>query len=434
MRPPTAYAMRSFLAPLLLLAAALLPHDTTHAEDWPQFRGLHRDGSAHETGLPNTFPPAGLKVRWRQPVGWGLTTPLVVDGYVYVMDAQLRQPAAKERVLCFDETTGALLWEDAFTVSYPTWGFVHGNGVGPCATPVVEGGKIYATGSSGEVHCLDAKSGAPIWRRDLGKDYTVRPLECRASPLIEGNLLIVPAYAKPGATLVALDKATGKEVWKALDEGVASSSPVIIQAGGVRQLILWTAASVTSLNPATGATYWTIPMITSSNDSIATPVIEGNHLLISGLMLELSTTAPAAKVLWPQNLVGMQRILSHTSTPVLQGGHIYAARSSGEFVCLDAATGRELWEIKNITKLRNGSSIHLIPCGDTFYLFTDQGDLIHARITPAEYTEYSRTHFIAPTTPFMGPKMAWTPPSIANGHLFARNDQELICLSLKDDP
>jgi outer membrane protein assembly factor BamB len=429
-RPPTAHAARS-LAVLLLIAAT---HLTSHAEDWPQFRGVNRDGVSHETGLLKSFPAEGLKVRWRKPVGWGLTTPVVAAGRVYVMDAELHPPKSKERVLCFDEATGAPLWTYAFDVSYPDWAFNHGTGIGPCATPIVEDGKIYATGSTGEVHCLDAKTGALLWQSDLSKEYTIRTLECRASPMFDGNLLIFPAYGKPGAALIALDKATGKDVWKALDDGVASSSPLIIQAGGERQLILWTGASVTSLNPATGAIWWSIPMTTSSNDSISTPVLEGNHLLISGLMLELGTATPTATVLWPKNLVGMKRILTHTATPVLQGGHIYSARSSGELVCLDAVTGDQLWEVKTLTKLRNGSSIHLIPCGDTTYLFTDQGDLIHAKLTPEAYTELSRTHVIEPTTPFNGPKMAWTPPSIANGHLFVRNDEEIICCSLKAEP
>ncbi len=429
-RAPTAYATRS-LGVLLLFVVWRLTHLAAQAEDWPQFRGVNRDGVSHETGLLQTFPPAGLKACWRRLVGWGITTPVVAVGRVYVMDVELHAPAAQERVLCFDESTGALLWSYAYDVSFPDWAFSHGTGIGPCATPVVEDGQIYATGSSGEVHCLDAKSGALLWQRDLGKEYSIRVLECRASPLIDGGLLIVPAYGKPGAALVALDKASGKDVWKALDEGVASSSPVIIQAGGARQLILWTGASVTALNPATGATYWRVPMTTST---ISTPVLEGNHLLISGLMLELSSDAPAATVRWPKNLVGMKRILTHTATPVLQGGHIYSARSHGELVCLDATTGNELWEVKSLTQLRNGSSIHLIPCGDAMYLFTDQGDFIHAKLTPQSYTELSRTHVIDPTTPFNGPKMAWTPPSIANGHLFVRNDEEVVCYSLKAEP
>ena len=150
-------------------------------------------------------------------------------------------------------------------------------------------------------------------------------------------------------------------MWKALDEGVASSSPVIITAGGARQLIVWTGSSVTSLNTATGTVHWRERMTTSSNESVTTPAVQGSRLLISGLMMELDPAKPAAKVLCPQNLVGTKRILSHTCTPVLRGDYIYGARSNGELVCLDAATGRQIWEEKKVTTLRKGSAIHLTP-------------------------------------------------------------------------
>jgi len=412
------------------VVACLVVTTMIRAEDWPQFRGRDRDGAAHEQGLLKTFPAGGLKVRWRKPVGWGLATPVVAGGRVLVMDCELHQPTAKERVLCFSETTGERLWNFAYEVNYPDFAFVHGLGCGPCATPVVEGHQVYVTGSSSEVFCLNVESGALSWQRALNKTYSVRVLESRASALIDGDRLIVPAYGKPGATIMALDKHTGKDVWKALDDSVASSSPMIIQAAGVRQLVLWTGQSVTSLNPATGAVYWHEPMVTSSNDSISSPVTQGNRLLISGVMMELSGDQPAAKVLWPSNLVGMKKILTHTATPMLQGDFVYSARINGELVCLDAATGRQLWEDKSITKLRNGSSIHLYPCGEVTYLFTDEGNLISVQLTPQGYRELSRTHVLKPTTPFNGPKMAWAPPSIANGHLFVRNDEEIICYSL----
>jgi outer membrane protein assembly factor BamB len=419
--------MNALAAVMLCL---LFSQQAIHAEDWPQFRGRDRDGVVHEAGLLKTFPAGGLKVRWRQPVGEGLTTPIVAGGRVYVMDVELHQPAAKERVLCFAEKTGELLWTFAYEVNYPDFAFVHGTGVGPCATPVVEGSEIYVTGSSSEVFCLKAETGAVIWQRNLGKEYTVRVLESRASAMIDGPLLIIPAYGKPRATLVALDKKTGHDAWKALDEGVASSSPVIVNAGGARQLIFWTGASVTSLNPRTGEVYWRVPMTTSSNDSISTPVVQGNRLLISGLMLELSADKPDAKVVWPTNLVGLKRILTHTATPLLQGDFIYSARINGDLVCLEAATGNQVWEAKTITELRNGSAIHLIPCGDFTYLYTDQGNLISATLSPQGYKEISRVHLLEPTTPFNGPKMAWAPPSFANGHIFVRNDEELVCASL----
>jgi len=407
---------------------------TTRAEDWPQFRGPKRDAVWRETGLLPVFPAGGLKVRWRSPVGWGQASPVIVEGRVFVTDVELHRPAAKERILCFGESTGALLWRHEYEVKYPDWAFDHGIGIGTCATAIVEGGRVYALGGSGEVHCLDARSGTVLWARNLGKEYTVRVLECRASPLLEGDLLIVPLYGKQGAGLIALHKMTGRDAWKALNENVASSSPVIVEAGGARQLIIWTGESVTSLNPASGFVHWREPMVTSSNDSISTPVIDGNHLLISGLMMELGADKPTARVLWPGKLAGTRHILSHTSTPVLQGDHVYSARSSGELVCLEAATGRQVWGVKDVTTMRNGSSIHLTPCGDSMYLFTDRGELILARLTPQGYEETSRAHLLEPTTPFMGPKMAWTPPAFANGHVFARNDEEVVCASLAVEP
>ncbi|MSU33727.1 MAG: hypothetical protein EXS36_01170 [Pedosphaera sp.] len=220
-----------------------------------------------------------------------------------------------------------------------------------------------------------------LWEKNLAKEYEVRVLQCRPSPLIEGNLLIVFTGAKPGASVIALDKRTGKEIWKALDDPVSNSSPLIIVAGGKHQLIVWSDASVTSLNPATGETYWREPMVTSNNDSIPTPVVQNNRLLIAGLMLTLNADRPTASVLWPENRAASKRILSNTSTALLLGDFVYSARSSGELVCLEAETGQQVWQTNTVTDLKNGASIHLTPNGDAVFLFTDKGDLIRARLT-----------------------------------------------------
>ena len=280
--------------------------------------------------------------------------------------------------------------------------------------------------SGGQVDCLDARNGKVIWEKQL--EYEIGELNCRASPLIEDNLLILFTGGKPGACVIALDKKTGKEVWKALDETVSNSSPLVIVAGGKRQLIVWTDNSVTSLNPATGETYWREPMVTSSNDSIPTPVVQGNRLLISGLMFELNAGQPAATVLWPESRAG--RILSNTSTAMLLGDYVYSAKSNGELVCLEAATGKQVWGTTNVTELKNGASIHLTPNGDATFLFTDEGNLILARLTHGGYREISRSHLLEPTSILGVRKFAWTPPAYANRHVFARNDEELVCASL----
>jgi outer membrane protein assembly factor BamB len=421
-------ASQSRLAGIALLLAV----GAMQAEDWPQFRGPNRDGVWNETGLLKTFPADGLKIRWRAPVGGGWSSPVVAKGRVYLADSLLAKPAAKERVLCLDAATGKPLWTFAYDVTYSEWAFVPGQGGGPTATPVVEAGKVFTVGINGHVHCLDARTGAVRWERNLQKSYEVRDHSCRPSPLIEGNLLIVFTGAKPNACVLALDKRTGKEIWKALNEPASSSSPFVVTGGGKRQLIVWTDASVTSLNPATGEVWWREPMVTSGNDSIPTPVVQKNRLLISGLMFVLDDKQPIATVLWPTNRVASKRLLSNTSSPILRGDHIYSAKSSGELACLEAGTGALVWRTNTVTGLKSGASIHLTLTPDAMFLFTDEGNLIRAQVTPEGYRELSRSHLIESTTPFGGHSFAWSPPAYANRHVFARNEKEMVCASLAD--
>jgi hypothetical protein len=116
-------------------------------------------------------------------------------------------------------------------------------------------------------------------------------------------------------------------VWHSLEDAVSNSSPIAITSGGCRQIIAWTADSVVSINPETGAVLWRLPMKTSSNDNIATPVCDGDRLLVSGLMLRLDREKPDARQVWPEGLVLTKRLLSNTCTPCLRGDYLYGARS-----------------------------------------------------------------------------------------------------------
>jgi outer membrane protein assembly factor BamB len=109
------------------------------AADWPQWRGPGRDGAWNETGIAESFPPSGLRISWRVPVGRGWSSPVVSHGRVYVTDAQVSRPTAQERVLCFDESTGRLLWKYQYSVDYPDWAFDPNVG-GPRATPIIREG------------------------------------------------------------------------------------------------------------------------------------------------------------------------------------------------------------------------------------------------------------------------------------------------------
>ncbi|MFH1920500.1 MAG: PQQ-binding-like beta-propeller repeat protein [Planctomycetota bacterium] len=405
------------------------------ADDWPQWRGPGRDGVWNETGIMESFPPGGLKISWRVRVGGGLSSPVVAQGRVFLADVQLQKPSARERVLCFDEVNGKQLWSHQYAVDYPDWAFDPQHGGGPRATPIIRDGRLFTLGALGHLFCLDAAKGVVVWEKSLAKEYGVKEFTgITASPLIEDGLLILCICAKPAACVVAFDKNTGKEAWKALDDSFTYSSPIILEAGGRRQLIVWTQEAVTSLDPTTGRTWWREPIRTPGDHAVSTPVFSNHRLLIAGLMLKLDADKPAASVLWPKTRAVSKRILSNTSTALLRGEYVFSAKTSGELVCLEAGTGKQVWQAESVTDLINGSSIHLTPCGDAVFLFTDKGDLIRAQLTPQGYREISRAHLLEPTSPYGGRKCVWTPPAYANRHVFARSDGELVCASLAAKP
>jgi outer membrane protein assembly factor BamB len=407
---------------------------TLEADDWPQWRGPHRDGVCDEAGLLEKLPAEGLKVRWRVPVGWGYSSPVVAEGRVYLADSELMKPKARERLLCRDEATGKEIWTHAYDVAYEDWAFDPTQEIGPVATPIVQNGKVYTLGRLNDLFCLDTRRGDILWKANLGTAYGAKFSPGMPSPLIEGELLILLIGGKPGAGVVALNKDTGMEAWKALDETLTFSSPIVIASGGKRQLIVWTQESLTSLDPATGAVWWRQRLLTSSDYAVSTPVFHADRLLLGGLMFQLDADKPAARVLWPASSAPARRIYSNTSTPMFRGGFVYSARSSGELICVDADTGKQVWETDKVTDMKNGASIHITPNGQTALLYTNKGELIRARLTPEGYHELSRTAVIEPTMPFGGRNVVWAPPAYANRHIFARSGKELVCASLGDAP
>lgn len=315
-------------------------------------------------------------------------------------------------------------------MDYPDWAFTLGTG-GPRATPIIRDGRLFTLGALGHLFCLDAAKGDVVWQKSLAKDYEVKEFTgITASPLIEDDLLILYICGKPAACVVAFNRNSGKEVWRSLNDSFTYSSPIILTSGGKRQLIVWTQEAVTSLDPATGRIWWREPLRTPGDMAVATPVFDRQRLFVAGLMFAFDAAKPTPLVLWPEAKEATKRILSNTSTALLQGNYLFSARTSGELVCLEAATGRQVWQTNTVTELNNGASIHLTPCGDGVFLFTDRGDLIRAQLAPQGYREISRAHLLDPTSPFGDRKCAWTPPAYANRHVFARNDTELVCASL----
>ena len=418
--------------------------------DWPQWLGPRRDGVWRETGILEKFPVNGPAVRWRREISAGYSGPAVANGKVYVTDRVLAKgttnPAdpfkrgeipGTERVLCLNEADGSVLWKHeydcGYTVSYPS---------GPRATPIIHDKKLYTLGTEGNLFCLDAENGNVIWKHELKIDYGVEsPLwGFSANPLLDGNKLICMVGGKDH-TVVAFDKDTGKEIWKALSsQQVGYCPPMIYEAGGKRQLIICHAESINSLDPETGSVYWSQPFAAKMGLAIPTPRLMGDMLFFTNfydgsMMLHLDPDKPAASVLWKgatHNENKTDMLHSIISTPFLEDGHIYGVCSYGQLRCLDASNGSRLWETYEATGGKNmrWANAFIIKNGDRFFLANEQGDLIIAKLSPKGYEEISRAHLLEPTSSAMGRNVVWSHPAFANHCVYARNDKEIICVSL----
>jgi outer membrane protein assembly factor BamB len=422
--------------------------DAARGDDWPQWLGPQRDGVWRETGIVEKFPEGGPPVRWRAKIAAGYTGPAVVQGKVFVMDRVLAEGAknheepfpqrprqgipGSERVLCFSEADGQPLWEHAYdcpyTVSYP---------LGPRATPTVHEGKVYTLGAEGHLFCLEADSGKPVWSHSLKKEYRVKsPIwGFAAHPLVDGNKLICIVGGE-GSTVVAFDKDSGKEIWQALtaiEPGYCP--PMIYEAGGVRQLIIWHGESVNGLNSETGEVYWTEPAPTYQGMSISTPRRSGDSLFVSAypdtsLMLKLDPDRPKATVAWRGDK--KTGLYCTFSTPFFEEGHLYGIQSGGFLTCVKSDTGERLWQTMDPVGIRPAGSVEcfLVKNGDRYFVFTEKGDLIIARLSPKGYEEISRAHLLDPTSTGFGRDVLWSHPAFANRNVYVRNDRELISVSL----
>jgi outer membrane protein assembly factor BamB len=437
---------RSTLLILPLLFATL----TAPADDWPQWLGPQRDSVWRERGILEKFPAGGPPVRWRTPIGAGYSGPAVAGGKVFLLDRRVRvetadprDPFARgripgtERVLCLDAQTGAEVWrfeyDCPYTVSYAA---------GPRATPTVDGQFVFTLGTEGNLMCFDTRSGFPVWSRDL-KEFAGRtPLWGFAGhPLVHGDKLICLVGGE-GTTAMAFDKRTGQELWRALSaKEPGYAPPTLIRAGGREQVILWHPEAANALDPATGALFWSVPFPSRAGMSIATPRQLGDRLFFScfyngSLMTRLAADRPAAtKVYQSPKASEMDTAMLHTvmSTPFLEAGHIYGVCSYGQLRCLKADTGERVWETFAATtagKPVRWANVFLVKQGDRFLLFNERGDLIFAKLSPQGYQELDRAHLLEPTNTDLGRPVVWSHPALANRCLYARNDREIICVSL----
>ena len=421
----------------LTLLVSIVAVSQAFGEDWPQWRGMNRDGVWHETGLIETFSSDRLTPKWRVEIAAGYSGPTVAKGRVYVTD-RVAKPVSIERVHCFDERTGEREWSfeypcDYGRVSYPA---------GPRACVTVHEGKAYALGSTGRLHVFDAEKGSVLWQRDLEQLYKIElPIwGIAGAPLIYEQLVILHIGGEK-ACIVALHKDSGEEAWRALSDKAQYTAPVLVQQAGQPVVICWTGDSVSGLAALSGKVLWRYEWkVQKMPIGVATPVVENDRVFFTSfydgsLMLRLAADKPSVEKVWQivgrdeKNTLALHSIIS---TPAFENGYVYGVDSYGELRCLDGATGERLWENKTATPPARWSTIHFIKNGDRYWLFNERGELIIAKLSPRGYEEISRAKLLEPTLDQLRQRggVCWSHPAFANGHVFARNDNELVCASL----
>ena len=410
--------------PRLFLLLALV----AVAADWPQWRGPARDGHAPGVKLQATWPADPPKPRWAMPVGQGYSGPAVAGGRVFIMG----RDAGEEACLCFDAASGKPLWR----VAYPEPKFRPPTGEpawGPNAVPTVDGDRVYFFGLVGMLHCLDAKTGAVLWKHDCNAEYwgVVKdkddsdawfpPCGCAAGPLADGPRVVVAVGGKKAGTFTAFDRKTGEIVWKALDERSSYSSPQYAAPGGRRQLVGFTGLRLVGLDAATRAVLWDVPFKTAFEQTIVTPVVWNDLVVYGGekrptVALRLK---PDGGKLTKTEAWKNADLQEYTTSPVLVGDRLVGHDARNDrLVSLTVADGQTAW-----TSPRLGRYFSLIAVGDVVLAQNNDGELFVVKAGGDDYTQVAKWRVSAE-------KGTWAHPAVAGGRLYVKDKMKLLCYDL----
>jgi outer membrane protein assembly factor BamB len=394
--------------------------------DWPQWRGPNRDGAAPAPAAWANGQPGQPRLVWTQAIGRGFSSVAVVNGRVYTMEEEsppagpgTPPPGRCEAVTCRDARDGREVWRFR-----SPGGFDERFGPGPRSTPAVDDGHVYAVGATGAFHCLRADTGAVVWRHDLLEEFHgPQPrYGVSFSPLVDGELVYATPGGPGGNAVVAFDKHTGRVAWKALDDEMGYSSPVVAELAGVRQLLVLTNEALVSLSPADGTVLWRYPWQADNGFNVATPLAFGDYVFISSAYRKgcalLEVTAEAGAGLRPHRVYEHNRMRNHFASSVRRGDYLYGFDEM-DLVCMDVRTGQDAWREKGGRSFRKGS---LILVGDYLVLLGEGGTLALAEATPAGYRETGSFR--------VSENKCWTVPAWADSRLYVRDESQLACLDL----
>lgn len=380
------------------------------AADWPQWRGLHRDGKSPETGLLTSWPENGPPLQWKTSgLGEGYSAFSVVGDRLYTQG----QRGSQQFVMAFDTATGRKVWETPSGGAYR-----ERRGNGPRGTPTVDGDWLYALASDGTLACLDRATGKKLWEINIVKQFGGEVIHwgISESPLVDGDRLIVTPGG-PGASVVALDKKTGKLLWKSQSDSAGYSSPIAFDAAGKRQIAVLTGEGALGLNAANGDLLWRNKKVANGTANIATPIAFDGRVFFStdygtGCLL-LDVRSGGARELYFN-----REMKNHYSSSVLHQGYLYGF-SSSILTAMKFEDGSVAWRDRSVGK---GSVTY---ADGHLYVLSEAGRVALVEATPAGYREKSR--FSIPAGDFP----AWTPPVIAHGRLYLREQDRLYAFDIR---
>ncbi|MGL6097004.1 MAG: PQQ-binding-like beta-propeller repeat protein [Fimbriiglobus sp.] len=430
---------------ILLTLAAVFAATPAPAADWPHWMGPTRDNVWREAGILDKFPAGGPKVLWRVPLAGGYAGPAVANGRVFAADFVTgtvlndgnfgRKPSpGQESFKAFDAATGKELWKHSFPVTYAI-----SYPAGPRCTPTVDGDKVYFLGAEGHLLCCETATGKIVWQKELKDEYKTKSAlwGYAAHPLIDGKKLITLAGGD-GSHVVALDKETGKELWRSQSQPEQGyTPPSIITTDGVRQLLVTGPTALRALDPETGERLWTTKYDATSGSVIMTPVVVGEYLFLGGYdNKNLLVKLPKGKTDTVEVVFKDKR--NHAISPVnvqpfVADGLIYGFDANGRLYAVEVPSGKRVWEseapLKEGTALGSGTAF-LVKNGDRFVMFNELGEIVLCKLSPKGYEEIDRAKVIDATGAAFGRKVVWCQPAFADKSLFVRNDKELIRVDL----
>ncbi|MFT4550381.1 MAG: outer membrane protein assembly factor BamB [Pseudoalteromonas tetraodonis] len=416
--------MKNVLTPLALL---LWSFPLAAAADWPHQRGPQQDGTLSDDTSALESLPDDPKIVWKIPATDGFAAPIISNGRVIYGDFQKR----KESYHALQLADAKPLWDDELDDPHKD-----GFGTGPRCAPVSDGNLVLVQSCKGELHCLDAGSGKLIWQKNFQSDFGAPYIGEKgkaagasrhgyaASPCIDGDHVIATAGG-PGASVVCLEKRTGKVVWKSQDDLAAYSPPLVATLAGVEQVVCFTASGVIGLERSHGKLLWRVPLSTAFGRHVVAPIVHGDLVIVGSHEIGLVATRIVeknGKVTAQEAWKLGKEMGPNFASPICVGDHLYMVAGQ-QVVCLDVKTGKQAWaQDGKIQTKANRAFAAFIGLGKSVMMLNDMGELILFKADPSAYRELGRTQVCGKN---------WCHPAYSDGTLVVRDAKKLTCIDLR---